>query len=248
MCHVSHLYPHGASLYFTVLTPRATADAVGQWTRAKGAASDAIVAAGATITHHHAVGTDHRDWMAAEVGDRGVDVLRAVKATLDPAGVLNPGKLIREEPECGACSWSSTPRPGAAALRRLLPAVGGALRGAGHDLVVTPTRSLEHADELTAQAVADDRVAVAMGGDGIVGRVAGALPARHDGRPARRARQRLLPGRRHPARPCGARARVLATGVEHAVDLGVVTSADGARAVPRHRLRSASTATCRSAC
>ena len=56
----------------------------------------AIVASGATITHHHAVGTDHRDRMADEVGPLGVEVLRAVKATLDPAGVLNPGKLVPE--------------------------------------------------------------------------------------------------------------------------------------------------------
>ena len=96
MCHVSHLYAHGASLYFTVLAARDGADPVGQWQRAKDAACDAIVAGGATITHHHAVGTDHRDWMSAEVGPLGVEVLRAVKATLDPAGILNPGKLIPE--------------------------------------------------------------------------------------------------------------------------------------------------------
>ena len=93
MCHVSHLYPHGASLYFTVLG-RQGADPVGEWQRAKRAASDAIVATGATITHHHAVGTDHRPWMTDEIGPLGVDVLRAVKAVLDPAGILNPGKLI----------------------------------------------------------------------------------------------------------------------------------------------------------
>ena len=97
MCHVSHLYAHGASLYFTVLARRSTADAVGQWQHAKDAACAAIVASGATITHHHAVGTDHRDWMTAEVGERGVAVLRAVKATLDPTGVMNPGKLIPSE-------------------------------------------------------------------------------------------------------------------------------------------------------
>jgi alkyldihydroxyacetonephosphate synthase len=94
MCHVSHLYAHGASLYFTVLAARDPEDPVGQWQRAKDAACDAIVAGGATITHHHAVGTDHRDWMTAEVGPLGVEVLRAVKATLDPTGILNPGKLI----------------------------------------------------------------------------------------------------------------------------------------------------------
>jgi len=93
MCHVSHLYPHGASLYFTVLG-RQDPDPVTQWQQAKTAACDAIVASGATITHHHAVGTDHRPWMRDEIGPLGVDVLRAVKAVLDPAGILNPGKLI----------------------------------------------------------------------------------------------------------------------------------------------------------
>ena len=93
MCHVSHTYPTGASLYFTVATA-AGADPVARWGRAKRAASDAIMANGGTITHHHAVGADHRPWMAAEIGPLGGDVLRAVKAALDPEGVLNPGKLI----------------------------------------------------------------------------------------------------------------------------------------------------------
>ena len=53
-----------------------------------------MVACGATITHHHAVGADHKAWMPAEVGDLGVEILKAVKTTLDPAGILNPGKLI----------------------------------------------------------------------------------------------------------------------------------------------------------
>ena len=65
-----------------------------QWLAAKAAASDAIVAAGATITHHHAVGTDHKPWLVHEIGELGVSVLRAVKADLDPTGVLNPGVLI----------------------------------------------------------------------------------------------------------------------------------------------------------
>lgn len=65
-----------------------------RWRQAKRAANDAIVACGATITHHHAVGTDHRDWLAAEIGAVGVEALRAVKAALDPAGVLNPGVLV----------------------------------------------------------------------------------------------------------------------------------------------------------
>lgn len=69
------------------------------------------------------------------------------------------------------------PSAGGGRATKLLPSVEATLRSAGHDLVVTPTRSLEHADELAAAAVADDRVAVAMGGDGIVGRVAGAVAA-----------------------------------------------------------------------
>ncbi len=93
-CHVSHLYPAGASLYFTVLTAADPADPVGQWDAAKRAAMDAIVGAGATVTHHQAVGADHAPWLAAEIGDLGVDVLRAVKARLDPTGILNPGKLL----------------------------------------------------------------------------------------------------------------------------------------------------------
>jgi len=97
MCHVSHAYETGASLYFTVLAPRSPDDPVGQWRRAKDAASEAIMANAGTITHHHAVGVDHQPWLSTEIGDLGIDVLRAVKRTLDPTGVMNPGKLLRFE-------------------------------------------------------------------------------------------------------------------------------------------------------
>jgi alkyldihydroxyacetonephosphate synthase len=93
LCHISHVYPTGASLYFTVVAGQ-RGNPIEQWRKAKTAASDAMMRTGATITHHHAVGADHRPWMRDEVGDLGVAVLRAVKATLDPAGILNPGKLI----------------------------------------------------------------------------------------------------------------------------------------------------------
>ena len=93
LCHISHVYPTGASLYFTVVAGQ-RGNPIEQWRTAKIAASDAMVRCGATITHHHAVGADHRPWMAAEVGDLGVEVLRAVKQVLDPTGILNPGKLI----------------------------------------------------------------------------------------------------------------------------------------------------------
>ena len=92
-CHVSHVYPSGASLYYTVIAAQA-AEPIAQWTAAKSAATDAITGHGGTITHHHAVGTSHLPWMRAEIGNLGVDVLHAVKAALDPVGVLNPGKLI----------------------------------------------------------------------------------------------------------------------------------------------------------
>jgi alkyldihydroxyacetonephosphate synthase len=93
LCHISHVYETGASLYFTVAA-RQVGDGLEQWARAKAAASDALVAAGATITHHHAVGRDHRPWLAAELGPVGVEMLRAVKERLDPHGVLNPGILV----------------------------------------------------------------------------------------------------------------------------------------------------------
>jgi alkyldihydroxyacetonephosphate synthase len=94
MCHVSHLYPSGASLYFTFLARARPGAELDQWRAAKSAATDAIVAARGTITHHHAVGRDHAPWLRAEVGDAGVAALRAVKAELDPAGIMNPGKLL----------------------------------------------------------------------------------------------------------------------------------------------------------
>jgi alkyldihydroxyacetonephosphate synthase len=94
MCHISHLYRTGASLYFTFFTRARPGEELQQWRAAKTAASDAILAAGGTITHHHAVGHDHVPWLAREVGETGVAALRALKAELDPQGIMNPEKLI----------------------------------------------------------------------------------------------------------------------------------------------------------
>jgi alkyldihydroxyacetonephosphate synthase len=94
LCHVSHLYPNGASLYFTFLARQEEGAELDQWRHVKSAATDAIVGAGGTLTHHHAIGRDHAAWMPREVGTVGVDVLRSVKEKLDPEGILNPGKLI----------------------------------------------------------------------------------------------------------------------------------------------------------
>jgi alkyldihydroxyacetonephosphate synthase len=94
ICHLSHAYRDGASLYFTFLARRRPGAEIEQWRLVKAAACEAIVEAGGTITHHHAVGRDHAPYMGAEVGELGVEVLRAVKERLDPAGIMNPGKLI----------------------------------------------------------------------------------------------------------------------------------------------------------
>lgn len=96
MCHMSHVYPTGASLYFTVLAG-IRADPLGVWSRVKATVNDVIVATGGTISHHHAVGRDHAPWLESEIGTTGVRILRAIKRELDPAGVLNPGALIPAE-------------------------------------------------------------------------------------------------------------------------------------------------------
>jgi alkyldihydroxyacetonephosphate synthase len=98
MCHVSHLYETGASLYFTFITRMREDDAIGQWRAVKEHASRAILDGGGTITHHHAVGRDHAPWMSREVGERGLAALAALKSELDPAGIMNPGKLLELTP------------------------------------------------------------------------------------------------------------------------------------------------------
>jgi alkyldihydroxyacetonephosphate synthase len=93
-CHLSHAYPDGGSLYFTFISRARRGEEVAQWREVKGAACEAIVAHGGTITHHHAVGRDHAPYLEAEVGKTGVELLRAAKERLDPAGIMNPGKLL----------------------------------------------------------------------------------------------------------------------------------------------------------
>ena len=93
-CHLSHAYPDGASLYFTFISRVRRGEEVAQWKEVKRAACEAIVAHRGTITHHHAVGRDHAPYLEAEVGRTGVELLRAAKERLDPAGIMNPGKLL----------------------------------------------------------------------------------------------------------------------------------------------------------
>jgi alkyldihydroxyacetonephosphate synthase len=97
MCHLSHAYRDGASLYYTFLARARPGAELEQWRAVKAAASKAIVDAGGTITHHHGVGRDHLPYLRREVGDLGIEALRAAKDSLDPAGIMNPGKLIPAE-------------------------------------------------------------------------------------------------------------------------------------------------------
>ncbi|MBE1877686.1 FAD-binding oxidoreductase [Myceligenerans sp. TRM 65318] len=93
LCHVSHVYPTGASLYFTVVAGL-PGDMAAAWEPVKARVNDAITAAGGTISHHHGVGTDHAPWLEREIGEHGLRILRAVKKELDPAGIMNPGTLL----------------------------------------------------------------------------------------------------------------------------------------------------------
>jgi len=93
-CRLTHLYPDGAAPYFTVLAPARPGEELEQWAAIKQAASDAVIAAGGTITHHHAVGRDHRPWYDVQRPDPFAAALRSAKAELDPAAILNPGVLV----------------------------------------------------------------------------------------------------------------------------------------------------------
>lgn len=94
MCHISHSYPDGASLYFTYIFPRALDGELEQWRTIKARATDAVIAGGGTLSHHHGIGEDHLPWIAKEKTALELEVLRAIKKTLDPQNILNPGKLI----------------------------------------------------------------------------------------------------------------------------------------------------------
>jgi alkyldihydroxyacetonephosphate synthase len=95
-CRFTHVYPDGPAPYFSFVAPGREGQTIEQWTAIKRAAGDALAASGATITHHHAVGRLHRPWYEKEVPPLFVQALRAAKATMDPAGIMNPGVLFDE--------------------------------------------------------------------------------------------------------------------------------------------------------
>lgn len=94
MAHLSHSYLDGACLYFTVLYPLDAPRGLEQWAAIKREVTQAIVDHGGTVSHHHGVGRDHSEWLESEKGALGLEVLSAVKRTLDPGGIMNPGKLL----------------------------------------------------------------------------------------------------------------------------------------------------------
>ncbi|MBC7375780.1 MAG: FAD-binding oxidoreductase [Frankiales bacterium] len=93
-CRLTHVYTDGCAPYFTVFAPARRGSQVAQWDEVKAAASEALAAAGGTITHHHAVGRDHRRWYDRQRPDPFALALSGAKAAIDPAGILNPGVLL----------------------------------------------------------------------------------------------------------------------------------------------------------
>jgi alkyldihydroxyacetonephosphate synthase len=93
-CRFTHVYPDGPAPYFTVLARGREGAQLDQWAAIKVAASDALLQHGGTITHHHAVGRDHRPWYDRQRPDLFASALRAAKTALDPAAILNPGVLV----------------------------------------------------------------------------------------------------------------------------------------------------------
>ena len=93
-CRFTHVYPDGPAPYFTIVAPALRGSEVEQWDEIKERASEAVLSAGGTITHHHAVGRDHRPWYDRQRPEPFAVALRAAKTAVDPGWILNPGTLI----------------------------------------------------------------------------------------------------------------------------------------------------------
>ena len=229
LCHISHVYPTGASLYFTVVAGQ-RGNPIEQWRKAKTAASDAMMRTGATITHHHAVGADHRPWMRDEVGDLGV--AGAAGGQGDARSGRNP------QPRQADSVTIAAPRHGADQ-----PRVGArqrAARGRTGGRAVAPSAAstsspiagtdAEHARRLVDGALERGMDAlVVVGGDGIISLALqvlaqtdiplGIIPA---GTGNDHAREFGI-----PAKDPEAAADVIVDGVVETVDLGRIKGADG---------------------
>jgi alkyldihydroxyacetonephosphate synthase len=95
MCHLSHSYHSGACLYFTfAFKESAGADGLGQYDAVKSAIQNAFMELGATLSHHHAVGLEHAQWLDQDISPAGVAMVKSLLAGVDPGRNLNPGKII----------------------------------------------------------------------------------------------------------------------------------------------------------
>jgi alkyldihydroxyacetonephosphate synthase len=92
-CHISHTYQCGASVYFTFGFKQQRAREMEQYLRVKRAAQQSFIEHGATLSHHHAVGTEHLPWLTADISPLGVEAIAAIKRGLDPNNIMNPGRL-----------------------------------------------------------------------------------------------------------------------------------------------------------
>ncbi|MGH7839427.1 MAG: FAD-binding oxidoreductase, partial [Candidatus Binataceae bacterium] len=92
-CHISHTYHSGASLYFTFGFKQQAGREMEQYLRVKRATQQSFIDHGATLSHHHAVGTEHLPWLAADISPLGVKAVAALKQGLDPGNCMNPGRL-----------------------------------------------------------------------------------------------------------------------------------------------------------
>ena len=96
-CHLSHSYHSGASLYFTFGCLQRKGREIEQYLYVKKAAEDAFMKNGGTLSHHHAVGTEHLPWVEEDLSPTGLKAVKALKDGLDPNGIMNPGKIIPSE-------------------------------------------------------------------------------------------------------------------------------------------------------
>ncbi|HUY39190.1 MAG TPA: FAD-linked oxidase C-terminal domain-containing protein, partial [Candidatus Binataceae bacterium] len=96
-CRFTHAYPDGPAPYYTILAPGRRGSELEQWGEIKQAVSEVLIREGGTITHHHAVGRDHRPWYDRQRPEGFARALKAAKRALDPRGILNPGVLVDPE-------------------------------------------------------------------------------------------------------------------------------------------------------
>lgn len=115
-CHISHTYPTGCCLYFTYACRQQQGRELEQYYSFKKMITELFINNGATLTHHHAVGSEHRPWLEKEISPVGLKALKAVKAGLDPDGIFNPGKLIPDEGDALA-NWALRTEPTAKAVK-----------------------------------------------------------------------------------------------------------------------------------